>query len=145
MWSGIVFRSFAAFLQFFNTIRKVHYEHKASSVFKWFYKSSVCLNCKTFNCKNVWTSCVIFLFLQYAYNGRAADVWSLGTTLYALVFGNVPFLATSVPGVYEKIKNEELVFPETPEISDSLRNLIENLLHKDPSQRLTMPQIKVTI
>ena len=82
--------------------------------------------------------------MQYAYNGKAADVWSLGTTLYALVFGNVPFLATSVPGVYEKIRNEQLVFPDTPEISESLADLIQNLLHKDPNQRLTMPQIKVS-
>ncbi|XP_058822192.1 uncharacterized protein LOC131683853 isoform X2 [Topomyia yanbarensis] len=79
---------------------------------------------------------------QLVYNGKAADIWALGATLYALVHGNVPFIATSVPGVYEKIKNEPLQFPATSTISPELRDLIETMLDKDPQLRITLPQIK---
>ncbi|XP_062555997.1 calcium/calmodulin-dependent protein kinase kinase 1-like isoform X2 [Armigeres subalbatus] len=79
---------------------------------------------------------------QHVYNGKAADIWALGATLYSLVHGNVPFIATSVPGVYEKIKNDPLQFPPTSTISPELRDLIETMLDKDPQLRITLPQIK---
>lgn len=79
---------------------------------------------------------------QHVYNGKAADIWALGATLYSLVHGNVPFIATSVPGVYENIKNEPLQFPPTSTISPELRDLIETMLDKDPQLRITLPQIK---
>ncbi|XP_058117519.1 serine/threonine-protein kinase PAK 5 [Anopheles ziemanni] len=79
---------------------------------------------------------------QHFYNGKAADIWALGATLYSLVHGNVPFIATSVPGVYEKIKNDPLEYPATSTISEELRDLIGRMLDKDPQQRITLPQIK---
>ncbi|XP_035783000.1 calcium/calmodulin-dependent protein kinase kinase 2-like isoform X1 [Anopheles albimanus] len=79
---------------------------------------------------------------QHFYNGKAADIWALGATLYSLVHGNVPFIATSVPGVYEKIKSDPLEYPPTSTISDELRDLIGRMLDKDPQQRITLPQIK---
>lgn len=83
------------------------------------------------------------LFIQHSYSGKAADIWALGATLFALVFGNVPFSATNVPAVYEKIKHDELEFPATISISDDLRDLIVKMLDKDPAKRITLPQIKV--
>ncbi|GAB0091652.1 calcium/calmodulin-dependent protein kinase kinase 1 [Sergentomyia squamirostris] len=79
---------------------------------------------------------------QRFYNGKAADIWSLGATLFALVFGNVPFMANSVPAVYEKIKTDELVCPSKPAISADLHDLICRILQKDPVKRIQLPDIK---
>lgn len=69
----------------------------------------------------------------------------MGATLYTLIFGQVPFLANNVPAVYEKIKHDDLKFPENITISQELRDLIEGMLDKAPAKRITLPQIKVNI
>lgn len=78
-----------------------------------------------------------------SYSGKMADIWQLGVTLYALVYGHVPFHDESIINLYEKIQSEELCFRSKPEISLLLKNLIECMLQKDPKLRITLPQIKV--
>lgn len=80
---------------------------------------------------------------QESYNGKAADIWALGATLYALVFGNVPFLDNSVVGVYDKIREQPLQYPPVYNISAELKDLIERMLEKIPENRITLPQVKV--
>lgn len=77
------------------------------------------------------------------YCGRAADIWALGATLYSLVYGNVPFIANTVPLLYDKIRNDPVVFPGQPKISDELQDCILRMLEKDPANRITLPQLKV--
>jgi len=77
------------------------------------------------------------------YSGKMADIWQLGVTLYALVYGRVPFFDENIMKVYEKIRFDELKFPVQPEVSPLLKNLIEKMLQKNPEQRITLPQIKV--
>lgn len=62
-----------------------------------------------------------------------------------MVYGNVPFIANSVPAVYEKIKHEKLNFPDIPQVSNDLKDLMEKMLTKDPSKRMTLPHIKVLL
>lgn len=52
-------------------------------------------------------------------------------------------MANNVPAVYEKIKNDRLTFPSDIAISAELRDLITKMLEKDPTKRITLPQIKV--
>lgn len=83
---------------------------------------------------------------QHSYNGRAVDVWALGATLFALVYGQVPFVADNVPILYERIRTEPLRFPDDQRfaaISDRLRQLIARMLDKDPERRATLPQVKL--
>lgn len=80
---------------------------------------------------------------HHSYNGRAVDVWALGATLFALVYGNVPFVADNVPLLYDRIRNEPLCFPASPAISEPLRDLLVAMLEKDSARRATVPQIKL--
>lgn len=77
------------------------------------------------------------------YCGRASDIWALGVTLFSLVYGNVPFVDSSIPKLYERIQNEEVLFPEVPKIGDDLRHTIARMLEKDATNRITLPQLKV--
>ncbi|XP_034665691.1 calcium/calmodulin-dependent protein kinase kinase 1 isoform X4 [Drosophila subobscura] len=80
---------------------------------------------------------------QNVYCGRASDVWALGATLYALVFGNVPFLADSIPLLYERIQQDPLVFPKKLTVSENLKSCILLMLEKDAIQRITVPELKI--
>merc|ERR1711899_536152 len=42
------------------------------------------------------------------YSGKAADIWSLGVTLYCLVFGSLPFHDENIVALYNKIRIQEL-------------------------------------
>lgn len=70
-------------------------------------------------------------------------VWSLGVTLFAFLYGDVPFKSVTIPVLYEQIKNEEPSFPVKPVISEGVRDLISKMLTKDPEQRANMQLIKV--
>lgn len=90
---------------------------------------------------------LIFLamFIFYILCTQALDLWSLGCTLYAFVFGKLPFYDESVLTLYNMIKTEPVQFPSQPEISKPLHDLLVSLLEKDPSSRITLPEIKVRI
>lgn len=76
------------------------------------------------------------------YSGKAADIWALGITLYCFIFGKVPFDDINRMGLYEKIRTEELTFPEEPPLNPQLEDLILRMLTKDPIERINIQQIK---
>lgn len=43
-----------------------------------------------------------------AFSGKAADVWALGVTLYAMVFSKLPFDAESENDLFKAIREDEL-------------------------------------
>lgn len=67
----------------------------------------------------------------------------MGVTLYAFVYGQIPFRDDNVMALYSKIQNDPVMFQEQPPVSEDLKDLISQMLHKDPSQRLTLPEVKV--
>ncbi|XP_069683438.1 uncharacterized protein [Periplaneta americana] len=76
------------------------------------------------------------------YSGKASDIWSMGVTLYSFVYGKIPFKDDNVMGLYSKIQKDPVTFLQEPVVSAELKNLIEGMLQKDPSKRLTLPEIK---
>lgn len=76
-------------------------------------------------------------------SGKAADIWSIGVSLYCLRFGRIPFEKTGVLELYEAIKNDDLEIEIEPNIEPDFCDLMRRLLDKDPSKRITMPEIRV--
>ncbi|XP_063368871.1 calcium/calmodulin-dependent protein kinase kinase 2 isoform X1 [Cydia amplana] len=75
------------------------------------------------------------------YNGEAADIWSLGVTLYAMVTGRVPW-SGSCAEIAQRALAEPLKFPSRPTLSGALKGLLLRMLDKDPARRATMHEIK---
>lgn len=100
------------------------------------------------------------------------DVWALGVTLYAMIFGRLPFFDRNQFLMYEKIARDEVFIPrmrlkgvpheiaskafgtvtdrrkrfddilEYEDVNDELRDLLKRLLEKKPSKRITLKEVK---
>ncbi|HUC23331.1 MAG TPA: serine/threonine-protein kinase [Streptosporangiaceae bacterium] len=68
---------------------------------------------------------------------RAADLWSLGATLYAAVEGRDPFERNGSAAVLAAVLTDD---PDMPSLAGPLWPVISGLLDKDPQQRLTADQ-----
>ncbi|KHN32080.1 serine/threonine-protein kinase GRIK1-like isoform X2 [Glycine soja] len=77
--------------------------------------------------------------LGVKYGGKAADTWAVGVTLYCMILGEYPFLGDTLQDTYDKIVNNPLVLPN--DMNPPLKNLIEGLLSKDPSLRMTLGDV----
>jgi len=70
------------------------------------------------------------------------DIWALGVTVYAMVFGSLPFGRSTdggVVGVLQSIRDDLLVFPHP--VEPDLENLLFRLLDKNPSSRICVAEI----
>jgi calcium/calmodulin-dependent protein kinase I len=70
---------------------------------------------------------------------KSVDMWSVGVIIYILLSGYPPFYADSAPALFKKIMDVKYDFDDSvwDDISDSAKDLIRNLLVKDPSKRFT--------
>jgi hypothetical protein len=70
---------------------------------------------------------------------KSVDIWSLGVLCYEFIVGKPPFESQGHSVTYRRIASVDLSFP--PHVSKDAKNLILQLLVKDPSQRLSLHKV----
>lgn len=72
--------------------------------------------------------------------GPPIDIWALGITLFAMLYGYLPFNGESFCEIKENITKKIPIFPEyaTPQQID----LLHKILCKDPNKRITLEGIR---
>ena len=79
------------------------------------------------------------LFRGDVYDGKKADVWSMGIILFAMLMARLPF---SDSGRLKQLLKERMKPPLLPSnLSLECRDLIEKLLCYDPERRLSLVQM----
>ncbi|KAF8410000.1 hypothetical protein HHK36_002520 [Tetracentron sinense] len=80
------------------------------------------------------------------YDGKIADVWSCGVTLYVMLVGAYPFEDPKEPkntiGTIQRILSIQYSIPDDVHISPECCNLISRIFVADPGMRITIPEIK---
>jgi len=67
------------------------------------------------------------------------DLWSLGVLTYEFLVGKPPFEAENNNETYRRITRVDLKFP--PHVSDGAKDLIAQLLKKNPEQRISLDKV----
>jgi serine/threonine protein kinase len=73
------------------------------------------------------------------YDGKAADIWSLGIVLYAMVTGMLPWSSENQIELFRQIKECPIEIP--PHLSPLLQDLLSRMLDKDPAKRATIGEV----
>ncbi|KAL3592091.1 hypothetical protein D5086_010731 [Populus alba] len=86
------------------------------------------------------------VLLRQEYDGKVADVWSCGVTLYVMLVGSYPFEDPAEPKDFRKtiqrVINVQYSIPDSILITPECRHLISRIFDADPATRITIPEIR---
>jgi [calcium/calmodulin-dependent protein kinase] kinase len=74
-------------------------------------------------------------------SGKAADIWSMGVTLYCLKYGRIPFERAGIFDLYEAIRDEVPALDR--ESDENFQDLMSRILEKNPAKRIRMSELRV--
>ena len=69
------------------------------------------------------------------------DIWPIGIIIYQLILGKLPFKENTLNETEKKIREINYSFPENAIISNEAKDLIKQILIKNPKERLNLCQI----
>ncbi|CAI8591551.1 unnamed protein product [Vicia faba] len=80
------------------------------------------------------------------YDGKLADVWSCGATLYVMLVGAYPFEDPDDPKNFRKTINKIMAiqykFPDYVHLSEDCKHLLSHIFVASPARRITIKEIK---
>ncbi|CAN0842437.1 Serine/threonine-protein kinase SAPK3 [Linum grandiflorum] len=80
------------------------------------------------------------------YDGKIADVWSCGVTLYVMLVGGYPFEDPDDPRNFRKtigrIMSVQYSIPDYVRVSADCKQLLSCIFVANPAKRITIPEIK---
>ncbi|KAK1355053.1 hypothetical protein POM88_048309 [Heracleum sosnowskyi] len=80
------------------------------------------------------------------YDGKLADVWSCGVTLYFMLVGKYPFSDQEDPAnwsqIMQRILGVQYKIPDSVDISEDCRHLLSRIFVAPASRRITIEEIK---
>ncbi|KAL9253240.1 Serine/threonine-protein kinase SAPK7-like protein [Drosera capensis] len=86
------------------------------------------------------------VFSRREYDGKLADVWSCGVTLYVMLVGAYPFEdpadTRNMRKSISRIMSLQYSIPDYVHISQDCRHLLSRIFVADPSKRVTISEIK---
>ena len=74
------------------------------------------------------------------YHGLAADIWSCGVVLFAMICGYLPFEDPNTTALYKKIMAGDFSIPKF--VSPLARELLYGILNTDPERRMKLRDIR---
>lgn len=73
------------------------------------------------------------------YDGKKADVWSVGVILFVLLAGYLPFEEKTMPALFSKIKRADFAYPMW--FSPNARALLSGILVPNPAARFALVDV----
>ena len=69
------------------------------------------------------------------------DIYGIGLLMYEIITGMPAYTATNIQSLYERIKKNQINF-RVSGLHGDIKDLIEQILVKEPNERLTLDEIK---